>query len=181
MLTPLRSLLAAAAPLSLLLPLALPLVGALQPVRAEGGLGNPKDARPRGMALLLERVVPGGKQAIGVYGITPEANRPGLVRVKVWDETPNNVLVRTETIRCSPSEPLRVTSDGRRMFLRKLNPGGPVTPANRIDHLIWWASCFPEQAGKDPATLKDLARTLGYSGAVVESELVLPGAGRGDR
>ncbi|MEB3185587.1 MAG: hypothetical protein VKM97_06855 [Cyanobacteriota bacterium] len=181
MLTPLRSLLVVAAPLLLAPLLASPLAGVVQPVRAEGGQGKTEDARPPGMVLLLERVVPGGKQAIGVYGITPEVAQPGLFRVKLWDETPNNVLVRNETIRCTPSEPLRVTSDGRRIFLRKLNPGGPVTPANRIDHLIWWATCFPDQAGKDPANLGELARKLGYGGGIVESELVLPGGTRGDR
>ena len=171
MLTPVfRSLLAAAAPLLLALP-----------VLAQADMANPEDSRPRGMVLLLERVVPGGKQAIGVYGITPEASQPGLFRVKVWDETPNNVLVRNETIRCSPTEPLRVTSDGRKLFLRNLNPGGPVTAANRIDHLIWWATCYPEQAGKDPNNLQVLARQLGYSGGLLESEQVLPGGTTGRR
>lgn len=140
----------------------------------------PEEARPRGMVLLLERVVPGGKQAIGVYGITPEANQPGLYRVKVWDEMPNNVVVRNETIRCSTTDPLRVTSDGKRLFVRTLNPGGPITASNRIDHLVWWATCAPEHAGKDPASLRAVARQLGYSGGLVESEQVLPG-GAGSR
>lgn len=171
MLTPFaRPLLALAAPLLL----AVQAAGML-PVRAEGGTVNPEEARPQGMVLLMERVVPGGKQAIGVYGITPEAQQPGVFRVKVWDEMPNNVLVRNETIRCSKEEPLRVTSDGKRLFVRSLNPGGPITAANRIDHLVWWATCVPEQAGKDPATLRAVARQLGYSGTLLESEQVLPG------
>lgn len=173
MLTPLlRPLLLAAAPLLLAAPL-----GGMAPARAEGGTVNPEEARPKGMVLLLERVVAGGKQAIGVYGITPETQQPGLFRVKVWDEMPNNVLVRNETIRCSTTDPLRVTSDGKRLFVRNLNPGGPITPSNRIDHLVWWATCFPEQAGKDPATLRAVARQLGYSGTLLESEQVLPGGG----
>lgn len=171
-----RSLLAAAAPLLLAAGLV-----AGPAARAQEGPANPAESRPPGMALLLQRVVPGGVQALGVYAITPEPNQPGLYRVKVWDEMPNNVLVRRETIRCSPSEPLRVTSDGRRLFLRNLNPGGPVTAANRIDHLIWWATCFPAQAGKDPATLGALARQLGYSGVRLESEQVLPGGTTGER
>lgn len=151
------------------------------PVRAQAEIPAPESARPRGMVLLMERVVPGGKQAIGVYGVSAAPQQPGLYRVKVWDETPNNVLVRNETIRCSPTEPLRVTSDGKRLFVRSLNPGGPITPANRIDHLIWWATCFPQQAGKDPATLKAVARQLGYSGGLSESEQILPGGTTGDR
>ena len=177
MLTPLfRSLPAVAAPLLLA-------AGVLAgvPLRAQQGPATPEESRPRGMVLLLERLVPEGKQAIGVYGITAAASQPGMFRVKVWDETPNNVLVRNETIGCSPAEPLRVTSDGRWLFLRSLNPGGPITAANRIDHLIWWATCFPAQAGKDPAALRSLARQLGYSGALPESEQVLPGGSGGER
>lgn len=173
MLTPgSRSFLLAAAPLLLGLPL-----GGVGAALAEGGTVMPEEARPRGMVLLMERQVPGGKQALGVYGITPDGQQPGVFRVKVWDEMPNNVLVRNETIRCSKEEPLRVTSDGKRLFVRSLNPGGPITPSNRIDHLVWWATCVPEQAGKDPATLKAVARQLGYSGTLLETEQVLPGGG----
>jgi hypothetical protein len=153
----------------------------LPPAHAQEGPANPEESRPRGLVLLLERLVPGGKQALGVYDVRAEAAQPGVVRIKVWDETPNNVLVRSETIRCAPAEPLRVTSDGKRLFLRNLNPGGLITPANRIDHLIWWAACFPAQAGRDPATLAGLARQLGYSGNLRESELVLPGGATSDR
>jgi len=157
---------------------AIPLLLAL-PGLGQAEMPAPDEVRPRGMALVLERVVPGGRQAIGVYGVTPEPNQPGLFRVKVWDERPNTVLVRNETIRCRPSEPLRVTTDGQRLFVRSLNPGGPITPANRIDHLIWWATCFPDQAGKDPAGLGPVARQLGYSGALPESEQVVPAGGGG--
>ena len=167
-----RSPLLAAAPLLLGVQL-----GALGAAWAEGGTVIPEESRPPGMALLMERVVPGGKQAIGVYGITPDAQQPGVFRVKVWDEMPNNVVVRNETIRCSKEGPLRVTSDGKRLFVRSLNPGGPITASNRIDHLVWWATCVPAQAGKDPATLKAVARQLGYSGTLLESEQVLPGGG----
>jgi hypothetical protein len=172
MLTPLpRLLLAAAVPL-----LVVAQAAGTAPVRAEGGMVRSEDARPRTLVLLMERQGAGGKQAIGVYGITADPLQPGLFRVKVWDEQPNTVLVRNETIRCSPTEPLRVTSDGRNLFVRSLNPGGPITPANRIDHLIWWATCFPDQAGRDPATLAPLARQLGFSGKLLESEQVVPGA-----
>ena len=55
---------------------------------------------------------------------------------------------------------------------------GAITTANRIDHLVWWATCFPEQAGKDPAGLGPLARQLGYSGSLRESEQIVPGRAR---
>lgn len=137
--------------------------------------------RPPDLLVVFEREVAGGKQVLGVYGITPDSAERGLRRVKVWEETPESLLSRHETIRCSPAEPLRVTNDGQRLLLRHLNPGGQVTGANRFDHLVWWASCFPEQAGKDPASLAGLARQLGYSGGLPEREVVLPVGNAGPR
>lgn len=135
---------------------------------------RPDQNRPAGLALLLERDIADGKQALGVFGITADPVQPQVWRIKVWEELPNDVKVRSETIQCSPSAPLRVTNDGRNLILRELNPGGVVTPANRIDHLVWWATCFPEQAGKDPNSLRSLARERGYSGNRVEREQVVP-------
>ena len=145
---------------------------------AEGGGVRPEDARPPGLLLLQERPGLGGKQAIGIYGAVADAKTPGLWRIKLWDEQPDDVKVRSETIRCTPSAPMRVTSDGPNLYIRELNPGGAITPANHIDHLVWWATCFPEQAGKDPAGLGPLARQLGYSGSLRESEQIVPGRSR---
>jgi len=138
----------------------------------------PADNRPADLVILQERLSHQGTAAIGVYGVELDATTPGLRRVKIWEEQPNNVVVRLDTIRCTPAAPMRVTSDGSRFFLRELNPGGPITPGNRLDHQIWWATCFPEQAGKDPATLAPLARQLGYSGQLRESVQILPGRSR---
>jgi hypothetical protein len=142
---------------------------------AEGGGVRPEDARPPGLILLQERPGLGGKQAIGVYGAVADRETPGLWRIKLWDEQPHDVKVRSETIRCTPAAPMRVTSDGANLYVRELNPGGAITPANRMDHLVWWATCFPEQAGRDPAGLAGLARQLGYSGTLRESEQIVPG------
>lgn len=135
---------------------------------------RPDQNRPAGLALLLERDIADGKQALGVFGISADPVQPQVWRIKVWEELPNDVKVRSETVQCSPTSPLRVTNDGRNLILRELNPGGVVTPANRIDHLVWWATCFPEQAGKDPNSLRSLARERGYSGNRVEREQVVP-------
>jgi hypothetical protein len=148
------------------------------PSWAEGGGVRPEDARPPGLLLLQELPGLGGKQAIGIYGAVADAETPGLWRIKLWDEQPNDVKVRSETIRCTRSAPMRVTSDGPNLYIRELNPGGEITSANRIDHLVWWATCFPEQAGKDPAGLGPLARQLGYSGSLRESEQIVPGRSR---
>ncbi|MCT0224432.1 hypothetical protein KQ310_04550 [Synechococcus sp. CS-1328] len=138
----------------------------------------PSEARPKNLILLEERQVRGGKQATGVYGATADPSEPGLWRIKVWEELPDDIKVRTESIRCNPDTPMRITSDGRNLIVLDLNPGGQITPGNRLHHMIWWATCFPEQAGKDPATLGAVARQLGYPGHLQERRQVLPGSRR---
>lgn len=137
-----------------------------------------EELRPPGLVLLEERQMMEGKQAIGIMEVKADPGEPGLWRVKVWDERPDQALVRHETVRCRTTDPMRVTNDGRNQLLRFLNPGGVITPANRRDHLVWWAVCFPEQAGRDPAQLGPTARRLGFSGQLVERELVVPGGNR---
>jgi len=151
----------------------------LPPVaRAQVLRRDPSRARPPRLVLLWERPYPGGVQALGVFDVKPVDGDPALRRVKVWDEKPEQLLVRNESVRCDPQEPLRVTSDGRDLIVRQLNPGGRIIPSNRDDHLVWWAGCHPQHAGEDPATLEDKAQSLGYSGLVVETLQRLPGAGR---
>ncbi|MFZ9270817.1 MAG: hypothetical protein ACO23C_06165 [Prochlorococcaceae cyanobacterium] len=156
--------------------LALPVAGlASLAAHAQGGLMQaPELSRPKTLVLLSERIVPGGKQATGVYAIETDPAFPDVKRVKVWLELPNDLQVRNETIRCSAKAPMRVTSDGRDLIVRQLNPGGAITPANRIDHLIWWAVCFPDLAQQDPAGLRNKALELGFSTHLQESEQRVP-------
>ena len=159
----------------------LALAGGLLPLPVgadQGDMVNPIDARPPGLVVLWERAGRGGQQAVGVYAVSKDPNDPEVRQIKVWLELPNNLRVRQETIRCSPSQPMRMSSNGREFILSELNPGGPITSANRLNHQIWWAACYPEQAGKDPAGLAALARKLGYSGHLVERDQVLPGNSR---
>ncbi len=156
----------------------LALAGWLAPLPAgadQGDMVNPIDARPPGLVVLWERAGRGGQEAVGVFAVSKDPNDPEVRQIKVWLELPNNLRVRQESIRCSASQPMRMSSNGREFILRELNPGGTITTANRLDHQIWWAACYPEQAGKDPASLAPLARKLGYSGNLVEREQVLPG------
>ncbi len=134
---------------------------------------RPDQARPPGLVLLDQRQGREGPEALGVYAASPDRLQPNLWTVKVWLERPNNLLVVSDAIRCSTTSPMRITTDGRLTFVRELNPGGPITPANRVDHLIWWAVCHPDQAGRDPAELGAVARQLGYSGVLPEREQVL--------
>ncbi|MEB3265426.1 MAG: hypothetical protein VKN13_02305 [Cyanobacteriota bacterium] len=134
---------------------------------------RPDQARPPGLVLLDQRQGREGPEALGVYGARPDPLQPNLWTVKVWLERPNNVQVLSDSIRCGSDSPMRITTDGRRIYVRLLNPGGAINPANRVDHLIWWAVCHPAQAGRDPADLGPLARQLGYSGGLAEREEVL--------
>ncbi len=137
-----------------------------------------EENRPRGFRLLQDRVTHRGREVVGIFGLVAEPAQPGMWRVQVWEELDDRVTVATDKIGCSVTSPLRITGSSRRLIIRELNPGGVITPANRLDHLMWWAVCFPEQAGRDPASLGPLARQLGYSGFLPEREQVVLGPGR---
>jgi|694.fasta_scaffold03578_8 hypothetical protein len=134
--------------------------------------GGPE--RPPGFLLLEERQNLEGLRVVGVYGAVAEPT-PGLWRVQLWEQLRERVTISTDKVSCSTTAPLRIPGRGRRPVVRELNPGGTITPANRLDHLIWWAVCHPEQAGRDPATLAPQARALGFDGQLPERQQVLPG------
>jgi hypothetical protein len=131
--------------------------------------------RPADLVLLQQRQSLRGEERIGVYGAKADPQAAGLWSVQVWVETSERVTVATDRIRCHPSAPLRITGSSGRVLMRQLNPGGPIFPANRLDHLIWWAVCHPTLAGRDPAGLGAEARRLGYSGLIQEQQQLLPG------
>jgi hypothetical protein len=133
--------------------------------------------RPPGLVVLEERPSQEGLQVLGVYGPRLDPASPALWRVSLWLQRGAVVTVRTDTVRCSASAPMRLTNESGRWQLVELNPGGPIHPGNRVHHLVWWAVCHPEQAGRDPAQLMGLARQLGYSGSLRESVQILPGRG----
>jgi hypothetical protein len=148
------------------------------PAAAEENSRSNAENRPPGLVVLQDRVTHRGREVVGIYGLVAEPAQPGLWRVQVWEELDDRVTVATDKIGCSVTSPLRITGTTRRLIVRELNPGGVITPANRLDHLMWWAVCVPAQAGKDPAGLGPLARQLGYSGRLPEREQVLLGPGR---
>jgi hypothetical protein len=139
------------------------------PLRAEPA------TRPPDLLVLQERTTVRGPETIGVYGRLPEPDQPGRWRVRVWRESLDRLVLDSEAIDCRPGSATRIGSVDRRVVVRTLNPGGLITPANRLDHLIWWATCFPEQAGRDPSRLADEARRLGFDGLRPEQQTVLPG------
>jgi hypothetical protein len=140
---------------------------------------------PPDLVVLARRSGLRGRWRLGVFGRQPDPGQPLVWRIRLWEQTEDRVFTATDVLNCSPAQPMRITGGtgaagpGNGLIsLRDLNPGGPITPANRLDHQIWWAACVPEQAGKDPATLGAEARRLGFSGTLVERERVVPGPRR---
>jgi hypothetical protein len=151
--------------------------------RAQSSLGSPdasnpfrssEQQRPADLVLLRQWQTMAGTHAIGVYDAKPDPRDASARTIVVWLEAPDGVKLAVDTLRCSPQAPMRLTRQGRDLLIKELNPGGAVSEANRLDYQIWWAACFPEQAGKDPAGLGPLARQLGYSGTLREQQQVLP-------
>ncbi|MEB3303552.1 MAG: hypothetical protein VKK99_03050 [Cyanobacteriota bacterium] len=151
------------------------------PAPEEGSPGS-MPPPPPDLVVLIDKVGVKGRYRLGVFDRQPDPNQPQVWRLKLWEQTLDRLFVSTDVLNCSTTQPMRITGgsgEGNgRLILRDLNPGGPITPANRLDHQIWWAACFPGQAGKDPATLGPEARRLGFSGTLVERELVVPGSRR---
>ena len=166
------------AALPLALPLAAPAQTSLGAPSADNPFRNPVEQRPAGLVLLREWQTMEGAHAIGVYDAKVAATDPSARTIVVWLEEPTGVKLAVETLRCGPEAPMRLTRRGRDLLIRELNPGGVISDANRLDHQIWWAACFPAQAGKDPAGLAALARQLGYSGRLREQEQVVPASPR---
>ena len=163
------------------------LLPAAGPAAAQTSLGapdpsnphrSPNEQRPADLVLLREWTTMAGGFAIGVHDAKPDPRDPEARTIVVWVESPDGVQLALDTLRCSPAAPMRLTRKGSDLLIKELNPGGQITEANRLDHQIWWAACFPEQAGKDPASLQARARELGYSGLLREQQQVLPASPR---
>jgi hypothetical protein len=153
-------------------------LGALLAVGLGSGWVNPLRAepapRPPDLKILVEKTtMREGTHWLGVYGRVAEPDQPGLWRVKIWREWSDRVDITTDSIDCRPGRATRAGVTGGKVVVQTLNPGGPINPANRLDHQIWWATCFPEQAGRDPAGLGPLARSLGFDGRQQEHFEVL--------
>ena len=102
------------------------------------------------------------------------ATDPQSRRYRLWEESPDDLNVYYESVRCSPSRPLRVKRTASAVYVRTINPGGAVADRNREDHLVWWGACVPEVAGTDPALLRQKALDLGFSTLIPERQEQLP-------
>ncbi len=132
-----------------------------------------KKLRPPELLTLLIKPHAGGDYLLGMYEVEKGESDKSLRRFKLWQEWPYELKVHTESVRCNHETPLRVKRDSIAIYVRRLNPGGEITQFNREDHLVWWAACFPEMAGVDPATLGNKARALGYSTNLIENQEIL--------
>lgn len=141
---------------------------------AEGVRAEPAP-RPADLVILRETSSFRGPETIGLYGRVPEPGQSGQWRVKIWRERTDRLVIESESIDCRPGQATRIGTVDNRVVVQTLNPGGLITPANRLDHLIWWATCAPQFAGRDPSQLGAEARRLGFDGQQQESLTVLPG------
>jgi len=142
------------------------------PVDRESLLEQMKAMRPVDLVVLDQR---DGADAytLGIFAINKDPADPELRRFKLWQEYADDLVVPSESVSCSREEPLRMTRDNNAIYIRKLNPGGPLRLSTREDHLVWWAACHPTLAGKEPESLGEQARELGYSTQLIESQEVL--------
>ena len=129
-------------------------------------------SRPADLVVLETREL-GGTSTLGIFAIQVDSADPALRHYKLWRESPENLIIPTESLSCSRTEPMRVTRDQTAIYLNRLNPGGLITSANREHHLVWWAACEPDHAGKDPSALTEKAKELGFSTLQVESQEIL--------
>ncbi|MFN9694607.1 MAG: hypothetical protein ACK550_12565 [Synechococcaceae cyanobacterium] len=127
--------------------------------------------------VLVEKTTSQGPYTLGLFHPRPDPVQPTLWGVQIWQESSDRVTVSSERLNCDPRTPMRILRQGSSLELRYLNPGGAITPSNRLDHQLWWAVCHPSLAGRDPAGLGAEAQRLGFGGQLVERLEIVP-AGR---
>ena len=152
-------------------------IGLLPPGLAERSLREKvleqmRASRPADLVVLETREL-GGTSLLGIFAIREDSADPDLRHYKLWRESPENLIIPTESLSCSRTEPMRVTRDQTAIYLDRLNPGGLITSANREHHLVWWAACEPSHAGQDPSALTDKAKALGFTTLQKESQEIL--------
>ncbi len=134
-----------------------------------------RESRPADLVVLMKKPHVGGDYLLGMYALEKDKFDLELRRFKLWREWPHDLKVHSESARCNIYEPLRVKQDSDAIYVRRINPGGLISEVNREDHLVWWAACVPELAGKDPEKLHSKALSLGYPTNLIESqEILLP-------
>ena len=84
-----------------------------------------KSMRPLDLVVLGTRDV-GDEYTLGIFAIKSDSANPALRKFKLWQEYPDNLVIPSESVDCSAEEPVRVTRDQDAIYIRKLNPGGPV-------------------------------------------------------
>ena len=170
--------------MGLRLPMALLGLGGLISVQPVGAfdrqevLEQMRLTRPADLKVLIERPAPVGILSIGIYAVKPTPSDPNTRSYRLWEESASDLNVYYESVNCSTTKPVRVKRTPLAVYVRTLNPGGPITDVNREDHLVWWAACVPEVAGTDPATLRQKALDLGFSTLIPEQQEQLPALAR---
>lgn len=149
-------------------------VDPLQAIDRKDVLEQMRNSRPSDLQILIEKPDAGGNLVIGIYAIKRGKTDPDLRSYQIWEESPADLNIYSESVSCSLQSPLRVKRTLNAVYVNTVNPGGSVNASNREDHLVWWAACVPEMAGTDPATLREKALSLGYSTLIPERQELLP-------
>ncbi len=132
------------------------------------------EMRPSNLVVLVNRPhIRGGNYFLGIYDLKRDEADQDLRRFKLWEEWSFDLNIHNELVRCSYEEPLRIKRDSKFIYVRRLNPGGTVTSANREDHLVWWAACYPKLAGMDPQNFHEKALKMGFTTELIESQEIL--------
>ena len=134
---------------------------------------NIKNIRPANLYILINQRKVSGNYLLGIYAVEKDPIQPTIRRFKLWQEWNNDLKVYTESVNCSPSAPLRIHHRSKCIYLNRLNPGGRINNANKENHLVWWAACFPELAGEEPSDLVKTAKSMGFSSNLLESQEIL--------
>ena len=131
------------------------------------------DIRPENLVILINQQKVNGDYLLGIYAMEIDPFKPSIRRFKLWQEWNNELKVNNESVSCSRKKPLRIQHLSEGISLNRLNPGGRITSSNKENHLVWWAACFPEQAGKNPSNLESKASSMGFPRNLLESQEIL--------
>ena len=89
-----------------------------------------RQSRPADLKVLIERPAPVGTLSIGIYGVTPAPSDPDTRSYSLWEESASDLNVYVESVNCSTTKPVRVKRTSMAVYVRTLNPGGPITDVN---------------------------------------------------
>ena len=83
-----------------------------------------RENRPADLQVLIEQPDAGGPRTLGIFAIQRDPANPDVRSYRLWEESPADLNVYLESVRCGSAQPLRVKRTGTAVYVRMLNPGG---------------------------------------------------------